>query len=124
MDATRQNFGWLRLPGAIFVAFISSLVGFIIYIYTGFLGPYIENVFIGFTGVFFGTFCFRKRDRLLGSIILLVGGVLLDGMFEDSDDKIYPLSVCWVALGGIIAVACHFCFKVLKWKSPPPVYNH
>jgi hypothetical protein len=38
----------------------------------------------------------------------LVGGLVLDGLTEGSDDKGYPLSVVWVAVGGLAAVAFYY----------------
>ena len=106
MDTVKHKFSWLRLVAAIFVAFVASFVWYMMLFqwYFGFVGAYWCNVFIGFIGVFVGSLCFRRQHRFLGSVILLLGGVALDGMFEDSDDKVYPLSVCWVALGGLAAV--------------------
>ena len=115
MEPVKHKFSWLRLVAAIIVAFIASFVWYMMLYqwYFGFVGAYWCNVFIGLFGVFVGTLCFRKQHRFLGSVILLVGGVALDGMFEDSDDKVWPLSVCWVALGGLAAVGFYY------WRRPP-----
>jgi hypothetical protein len=115
MDTVKHKFSWLRLVAAIFVAFVASFVWYMVLYqwYFGFVGAYWCNVLIGFLGVSVGTLCFRRQHRFLGSVILLVGGVALDGMFEDSDDKVYPLSVCWVALGGLAAVGFYY------WRRPP-----
>jgi hypothetical protein len=113
MDTIRQKFSWLRLIAAISVAFIASLAWLGLYSeYFGIVGPYFGNVLLGFFGVLAGSFCFHRRHRFLGSLILFAGGVALDLLFEGSDDKVYPLSVVWVALGGLLPVA--FCF----WRRP------
>jgi hypothetical protein len=114
MSTIHQKFSWWRLIAAIFVAFIASFVWYMILYqwYFGFVGAYWCNVFIGFFGVFAGGVCFKRQHRFLGSVILLVGGVLLDALFEDSDDKVYPLSVFWVALGGLVAVGFYY------WRRP------
>lgn len=113
MDKVSHKFSWLRLIAAIFVAFIASFVWYMMLyqLYFGFVGAYWCNVFIGFCGVFVGSFCFRRQHRFLGSIILLVGGLVLDGLTEDSDDKVYPLSVVWVAVGGLAAVTFFYFLK-------------
>ena len=109
MNTTGQKFSLLRLGGAIVVAFVASMTWFAIYCEGfGFVGSYLGNLFTGFSGVFVGTFCFRRQHRLLGSVILLIGGTAIDGFFEDSDDKVYPLSVVWVALGGLAAAAFYY----------------
>ena len=99
MKTFEHRFSWLRLIAAIFVAFIASLAWLGLYSeYFGFVGPYLGNVLLGFFGVLAGSFCFHRRHRFLGSLILFVGGVALDLFFEGADDKVYPLSVVWVVL--------------------------
>jgi hypothetical protein len=120
MNAIHQKFSWLRLVAAILVAFIGSLAWFALYCeFFGFVGPYWANVLLGFFGVFIGGFYFQRRYRSLGSVVLLVGGVAVDGLFEGSDDKVYPLSVIWVAVGGLVAVAFYYLRSPLN-KSPEP----
>ena len=114
MSTIFQKHDWLRVPAAILVAFIASFAWLILYyFYFGFVGAYGVNLILGFTGVFFGSLCVGKQDRVLCAIILLMGGLSIDGFFEDSDDKVYPLSVVWVALGGLAAVAFYY------WRRPP-----
>jgi hypothetical protein len=115
MDKVTHKFSWLRLFVAIFVAFIASVVwyGMLYQRYFGFVGAYWCNVFIGFFGVFIGSFCFRRQYRFFGSIILLVGGLALDSLTEGSDDMVYPLSVVWVAVGGLAAVVFYY------FRRPP-----
>jgi hypothetical protein len=109
MDVTEQKFSWPRLMAAILIAFVASMIWFTLYSEVfGFVGPYWANVLLGLTGVFAGTLCLRARYRFIGSVILLIGGVVFDGFFEDSDDKIYPLSVFWVAAGGLIVVTFYY----------------
>jgi hypothetical protein len=118
MDTAKHKFSWLRLIAAIFVAFIASFVWFAMYFqYFGFVGAYWGNVFLGFFGVFVGSVCFKRQHRFLGSVILLLGGVTLDGIFDGSDDKVYPLSVVWVAVGGLAAVAFYYLLRPAN-KSP------
>ena len=114
MDTFEHRFSWLRLIAAISVAFIASLAWLGLYSeYFGFVGPYGGNVLLGFFGVLAGSFCFDRRYRFLGSVILFVGGVALDLFFEGSDDKVYPLSVVWVAVGGLLPLV--FCYL----RQPP-----
>ena len=109
MKAFEHKFFWLRLIVAIFVAFIASLIWLGLYSkYFGFVGPYIGNVLLGFFGVLAGSFCFRQRHRFLVSVILFGGGVALDLFFEGSDDKVHPLSVIWVALGGLLPAVLYY----------------
>ena len=114
MKTTHQKIAWVRLPAAILVAFIASVLWFILYSEAfSFVGAYWANVLLGLTGVFFGALCLQRPHRFLGSVILLVGGIVIDAFFEDSDDKVYPLSVFWVAIGGLVAVVFYF------WRRPP-----
>jgi hypothetical protein len=115
MDTVKHKFSWSRLIVAIFVAFIASFVWYMMLYqwYFGFVGAYWCNVFTCFFGVFVGSICFKRQHRFLGSVILLVGGLVLDGLTEGSDDKVYPLSVVWVAVGGLTAVAFYY------WRRPP-----
>jgi hypothetical protein len=77
------------------------------------MGSYWGNALLGLSGVFFGALCFRTRHRFVGSVILLAGGVAIDGFFEDSGDNVYPFSVVWVALGGLIPVAIYGLLAVI-----------
>ena len=114
MNTIHQQFSWMRLIAAIIVAFIASMAWLGLYSeYFGFVGPYVGNVLVGFFGVLVGSFVFHRRHRFIGSVILFVGGVAIDLFFEGSDDKVYPLSVVWVALGGLLPVA--FCYL----RRPP-----
>ncbi len=106
MSTIQSHFSVRRLVAGIFVAFIASLAWFGLYSeYFGFVGPYLCNVLLGFFGVLVGSFFFHRCYRFIGSLILFVGGIAIDLFFEDSDDKVYPLSVVWVALGGLLPVA-------------------
>ena len=105
MSTIHTPFSVPRLLVAILVAFIASMAWFALYCTScGAVGPYIGNVLLGFFGVLFGSFYFHRHHRFVGSLVLFVGGVAIDLFFEDSDDKIYPLSVVWVALGGLLPV--------------------
>ena len=120
MNIIHQQFSWLRLIAAIVAAFIVSLAWLGIYSgYCGFVGPYVGNVLVGFFGVSVGSFVFHRRHRFIGSVILFVGGVSLDLFFEGSDDKVYPLSVVWVALGGLLPVILWYLRQPPN-KSPEP----
>jgi len=121
MNTIQQKFSWLRMIAGIFVAFAASCAwyGILYQDFFGFVGVYWCNVFIGFFGVFVGSICFKRQHRFLGSVILFLGGVALDGLFEDSDDKVYPLSVVWVAAGGLAAVA-FYCLRRPPNQSPEP----
>jgi len=100
---------WARFFAAVLVAFLASVVTFIFYtVLDCRWGPEFENALIGFIGVFSGSIYFIRPNRFLGSVILLVLGVGFDMLLEDSDDKVYPLSVFWVALGGLVAVAYYY----------------
>ena len=105
---------WPRFLVAVFVAFLASVITFALFTLSDCRwGPEFENALIGFIGVFCGSVCFIRPFRFLGSVVLLVMGVGFDLLLEDTDDKVYPLSVFWVALGGLVAVAFYY------WRRPP-----
>jgi hypothetical protein len=105
---------WMRFLVATFIAFLASLTMFVYYtLLECRWGPEFENALIGFIGVFVGSVYFLRPNRFLGSVVLMLLGVGFDFVLEDTGDKVRPLSVFWVALGALVAVAFYY------WRRPP-----
>jgi hypothetical protein len=125
MNKVSKERWWLRLPLAIVLAFIASVItGFI----TGFIFTEIvgfrslpaaflacDNLLVGFNGVLAGGVCFRRSDRVLGAIALVVFGVSFEIMFEgfgnDGSDKEifhFPHLAIFTGIGGLLAVAFYY----------------
>jgi hypothetical protein len=73
------------------------------------------NLLVGFNGVLTGGVCFQRDDRVLGSFVLVVFGVIfeimLDG-FSDEGDFHFPYQVIITGIGGLLAAAFYY------WRRP------
>jgi hypothetical protein len=120
---------WIGYAAAIPVAFVVSVVTFLLFAYLGAclkinaLQP-VLYVLVGFNGVFFGAYCFPRsnrtfRNRVFGSTLLLVVGLGFEIlifvplsmhekiMLQDILRDTIPTSI-----GGLAAVALHY------WRKP------
>lgn len=92
MNQISPDISWFRYPAAVVVAFVASVVTLISlagisfsmrtvwdssptlsYVY-----GWILNLLVGFNGVFFGSLCLRRSDRLFGAMVLLVLGICFE----------------------------------------------
>ena len=111
----------LRLPLAIVLAFIASVITDLIF--TEIVGFHswsvallaCSNLLVGFNGVLAGGVCFRRSDRVLGAIALVVFGVCFEIMFEgfgnDGSDKEifhFPRLAIITGIGGLLGVAFYY----------------
>jgi hypothetical protein len=114
MNKVSKERWWFRLPLAIVLAFIASVItGFIFSEIVGFRSWSVaflacNNLLVGFNGVLAGGVCFRRIDRVLGAIVLVVFGVSFEIMLVDGSDKEifhFPRQAIFTGIGGLLAVA-------------------
>ena len=121
MNKASKERWWFRLPLAIVLAFTASVITVYILAETvGFPSWSVaffacNNLLVGFSGVLAGGVCFRRSDRVLGAIALVVFGVSFQIMFEGfsndgSDEEIFhfPGLAIVTGIGGLLAVAFYY----------------
>ena len=72
------------------------------------------NLLAGFNGVFFGSLCLRRSERVFGAVGLLVLGICLEFLLFGSGHGgfRFPFGVIASGAGGLLAVGCHL------WRRP------
>jgi hypothetical protein len=121
MNKTSKERWWIRLPLAIILAFIASVItGLMFFQIVGFRSMSVtvlacSNLLVGFNGVLAGGVCFRRIDRVLGAIVLVVFGVSFEIMlvgfsYDGSDKEIFhfPRQAIITGIGGLFAVAFYY----------------
>jgi hypothetical protein len=120
MDKVSKERWWLRLPLAIVLALIASVITNLIF--TEIIGFQLSvvvlgcnNLLVGFIGVLAGGICFRRIHRVLGSIVLVVFGVSFEIMlvgfsYDGSGKEIFhfPRQAIITGIGGLLAVAFYY----------------
>jgi hypothetical protein len=121
MNKVSKERWWFRLPLAIVLAFIASAITEFIFLeIVGFHSFSVAfsacfNLLVGFNGVLAGGVCFRRSERVLGAIALVIFGVSFEIMFEGfsydfSDKEIFhfPRLAIITGIGGLLAVAFYY----------------
>jgi hypothetical protein len=125
-DIPKHN-SWVRFPAAIIVAFVASVATIFIYAFIGVstgmtsdsspvlsaVLPASFNFLAGFTGVFFGSLCLRRSDRLVGSAGLLALGLCFEVLMLGSahGEFHFPLGAIATGIGGLSVVGFYFWRK-------------
>jgi len=129
MNHTPPKTSWVRYPAAVVVAFVASVATFVIYgiigVSTGMTSdssptlsvvlPASFNFLAGFAGVFCGSLCLRRCDRLAGAAGLLVLGICFEVLMLGSahGEFHFPLGAIATGIGGLLAVG------LFLWRKPP-----
>lgn len=122
--STPPKTSWARYPAAVVVAFVASVATGVIYTVIGAatgmtsdssptlsdVPPAIFNFLAGFAGVFFGSLCLRRCDRLFGSAGLLVLGICFEVLMLGSahGEFHFPRGAIATGIGGLLVVGIWF----------------
>jgi hypothetical protein len=129
MSERKLHDSWVRYPAAIIVAFTTSITTLLAFFLfqdatnmksdsspiLSVVAPICGNFLIGFNGVFGGSLCLRRCDKVFGAIVLLGLGICFEILMLGTAHGEFhiPRGAIPTGIGGSLAVA------LLFWRMPP-----